>query len=104
MHSWNSPTEARHHTIYCSELNKMSIPQKELRLRINYITDTTQKATLKQERLILLHALRRRAIEKGSARLNELAAEGDRLHDGTKVFRSVRLLTRKPYVRSSHDI
>ena len=43
-----------------------------------------------------MHAQRRRARDNASVRLDHLASEVERLHDGAKMFRAVREMTRKP--------
>ncbi len=44
--------------------------------------------------------MRRKALANASAILDELAAEVERLHDGARMFRMVRLLCRRPHLQA----
>ncbi|KAI0239937.1 hypothetical protein LSAT2_009336, partial [Lamellibrachia satsuma] len=49
--------------------------------------------------------LRRKARDNTSTRLDNLAAEVERLHDGAKMVRAVRGMTRKPVAKLTiHDV
>ena len=73
--------------------------QKQSKLRRPQMDNTinpTRKQELKQQRNRILHAQRRRARDNASGRLDHLASEVDRLHNGANMFRAVREMTRKP--------
>ena len=74
----------------------MSETQRKLRQQINSTRNPARKQALKQQRNRILHAQRRRARDNASVRLDNLAAEVEHLHDGAKMFRAVREMTRKP--------
>ena len=74
----------------------MSETQRKLRLQINNTRNPARKQDLKQQRNRILHAQRRRARDNASVRLDHLASEVERLHDGAKMFRAVREMTRTP--------
>ena len=78
----------------------MSAKQRNLCLRINNTTDYQQQQQLKQQRNSVLHAMRRKALANASAILDERAAEVERLHDGARMFRAVRLLCRRPHLQA----
>ena len=78
--------------------------EKKLRLRIDNATYIETNNALKQERNRLQHFIRRKTLENASVKLDQLADEVERLHDGGKMFRSVRLLYRKLYQQPTiHD-
>ena len=52
---------------------------------------------LKQKRNHLQHAIRRKSLENAITKLDQNIEEIERLHDGAKMFKSVRLLYRTPY-------
>ena len=80
------------------------LKQRSLRLHINNTTDNQQQQQLKQQRNSVLHAMRRKALANASAILDERAAEVERLHDGARMFRAVRLLCRRPHLQAVvHD-
>ena len=62
----------------------MSETQRKLRLQINNTRNPARKQELKQQRNRILHAQRRRARDNASVRLDNLASEVERLHDGAK--------------------
>ena len=64
----------------------MSETQCKLRLQINNTKNPARKQELKQQRNRILHAQRRRARDNASVRLDHLASEVERLHDGAKMF------------------
>ena len=72
----------------------MSHEQKMLRL----IIDNTQYAgmsnALKLKRNRLQHAIRRKALENATPKLDQKTEEIERLHDGANMFKSVRHLYR----------
>ena len=85
-------TEPRHKNPHCQDIAAMSETQCKLRLQIN----NTRNPARKQQRNRFLHAQRRRARDNASVRLDHLASEVEHLHDGAKMFRAVREMTRKP--------
>ena len=89
-------TETRRNKSHCQEMAAMSETQRKLRLQIHNTRNPTHQQELKQQRNRILHAQRRRARENASVRLDHLASEVARLHDGAKMFRAVREMTRKP--------
>ena len=74
----------------------LSETQRKLRLQINNTRNPARKHELKQQRNRILHSQRRRARDNASVRLDHLASEVERLHDGAKMFRAVQEMTRKP--------
>ena len=74
----------------------MSDTQRKLRLQINNTRNPARKQEQKQQRNSILHAQRRSARDNAPVRLDHLASEVERLHDGAKMFRAVREMTRKP--------
>ena len=74
----------------------LSETQRKPRLQINNTRNPACKQELKQQRNRILHAQRRRARDNASVRLDHLASEVERLHDGAKLFRAVQEMTRKP--------
>ena len=89
-------TEPRHKNPHCQDIAAMSETQRKLRLQINNTRNPARKQALKQQRNRILHAQRRRARDNASVRLDHLASEVEHLHDGAKMFRAVREMTRKP--------
>ena len=89
-------TEPRHKNPHCQDIAAMSETQRKLRLQINNTRIPARKQALKQQRNRILHAQRRRARDNASVRLDHLASEVEHLHDGAKMFRAVREMTRKP--------
>ena len=89
-------TETRRNNPHCQEMAAMSETQRMLRLQIHNTRNPTRQQELKQQRNRILHAQRRRARDNASVRLDHLASEVERLHDGAKMFRAVREMTRKP--------
>ena len=83
-------SEPRH----CQDMADMSETQRKLRLQINNTRNPARKQELKQQCNRILHAQRRRARDNVS--VSHLASEVERLHDGEKMFRAVREMTRKP--------
>ena len=83
-------------TPQCQEMAALSEAQRQLRLRIQNTRDHNRRQNLKQQRNRILHALRRKARDNASNRLDHLASDVERLHDGAKMFRAVREMSRKP--------
>ena len=82
----------------------MSHEQKMLRLRIDNTQDAEISNALKQKRNRLQHAIRRKALENATAKLDQNIEEIERLHDDAKMFKYVRLLYRTPYRQPTiHD-
>ena len=97
------PTRCHRHQ-FCPELAQMSAKQRDVRLCINITTDNQQRQQLKQQHNSVLHDMRRKALANSSAILDERAAEVERLHDGARMFRVVRLLCRRPHLQAVvHD-
>ena len=89
---------------FCPEINRMSHEQKMLRLRIDNTQDAEISNALKQKRNRLQHAIRRKALENAKTKLDQNIEEIERLHDGAKMFKSVRLLYRTQYRQPTiHD-
>ena len=86
----------RHKNPHCQDMAALSDTQRKLRLQINNTRNPSRKQELKQQRNRILHAQRRRARDNASVRLDHLASEVERLHDGAKMFRAVQEMTRKP--------
>ena len=86
----------RHKNPHCQDMAALSDTQRKLRLQINNTRNPARKQELKQQRNRILHAQRRRARDNASVRLDHLASEVERLHDGAKMFRAVQEMTRKP--------
>ena len=74
----------------------MSHEQKMLRLRINNTKDAEMSNALKQKGNRLQHAIRRKALENATTKLDQKIEEIERLHNGSKMYKSVRLLYRTP--------
>ena len=56
------------------------------------------------QRNTILHTMRRKSRDNAEARLDRLASEVERLHDGAKMLRAVREMTRKPLAKLTiHD-
>ena len=89
-------TEPRHKNPHFQDIAAMSETQRKLRLQINNTRNPARKQALKQQRNRILHAQRRRARDNASVRLDHLASEVEHLHDGAKMFRAFREMTRKP--------
>ena len=82
----------------------MSHEQKMLRLRIDNTQDAEISNVLKQKRNRLQHAIRRKALENATTKLDQNIEEIERLHGGANMFKSVRLLYRTPYRQPTiHD-
>ena len=89
---------------FCPEINRMSHEQKMLRLRIDNTQDAEISNALKQQRNRLQHAIRRKALENATTKLDQKIEEIERLHDGAKMFKSVRLPYRTQYRQPTiHD-
>ena len=89
---------------FCPEINRMSHEQKMLRLRIDNTEDADISNALKQKRNRLQHAIRRKALENATTKLDQKIEEIERIHDGANMFKSVRLLYRTPYRQPTiHD-
>ena len=89
-------TESRHKNPHCQDIAET---QRKLRRQINNTRNPARKQELKQQRNRILNAQRRRDRDNASVRLDHLASEVERLHDGAKMFRAVREMTRKPASR-----
>ena len=60
--------------------------QKMLRLRIDITKDAEMCNALEQKRNRLQHAIRRKALENATTKLDQKIEEIERLHDGAKMF------------------
>ena len=89
-------TEPRHKNPHCQDIAAMSETQRNLRLQLNNTRNHARRQELKQQRNMILHAQRRSARDNASVRLDHLASEVEHLHDGAKMFRAVREITRNP--------
>ena len=89
-------TESRNKNPHCQDIAAMSETQRNLRLQLNNTRNPARRQELKQQRNRILHAQRRSARDNASVRLDHLASEVEHLHDGAKMFRAVREMTRKP--------
>ena len=89
-------TESRNKNHHCQDIAAMSETQRNLRLQLNNTKNPARRQELKQQRNRILHAQRRSARDNASVRLDHLASEVERLHDGAKMFRAVREMARKP--------
>ena len=74
----------------------MSAEQRKLKLWRQNTRDVNNKAILKLQRNAILHAMRRKSRSNTEERLDRMASEIERLHDGAKIFRAVREMTRRP--------
>ena len=82
----------------------MSAEQRKLKLWRHNTRDVNNKAILKLQRNAILHAMRRKARSNTEERLDRMASEVERLHDGAKMFRAVREMTRRPATQLTfHD-
>ena len=89
---------------FCPEISSLSHEQNMLRLRIDNAQDAEIRNALKQKRNSLQHAIRRKALENATTKLDQKIEEIERLHDGAKMFKSDRLLYRTPYRQPTiHD-
>ena len=78
----------------------MSHEQKMLRLRL----DAEMSNALKEKRNNLQNAIRRKALENATTKLDQNIEEIERLHDGAKMFKSVQRLYRTSYRQPTiHD-
>ena len=94
----------RRDTPHCSEMAAMSEKQRQLKLWQQNTRNSTTRADIKRQRNTLLHAMRRKSRDNAEARLDRMASEVERLHDGAKMFRAVREMTRKPVAKLTiHD-
>ena len=82
-------TEPRQKNPHCQDMATMSETQRKLRLQINNTRNPARKQELKQQRNSILHAQRRRARDNVSVKLDHLASEVERLHDGAQMFQPV---------------
>ena len=98
-----APT-GRRDTPHCPEMAAMSAEQRKLKLWRQNTRDANNKAILKLQRNAILHAMRRKARSNTEERLDRMASEVERLHDGAKMFRAVREMTRRPATQLTfHD-
>ena len=98
-----APT-GRRDTPHCPEMAAMSAEQRKLKLWRQNTRDVNNKAALKLQRNAILHAMRRKARSNAEERLDRMASEVERLHDGAKMFRAVREMTRRPATQLTfHD-
>ena len=79
-------SEPRHKNPHCQDMADISETQRKFRLQINNTRNPARQQELKQQRNMILHAQRRRARDNASVRLDNLASEVERLHDGEKCF------------------
>ena len=94
----------RRDTPHCSEMAAMSVKQRQLKLWQQNTRNATTRADIKRQRNTLLHTMRRKSRDNAEARLDRMASEVERLHDGAKFFRAVREMTRKPVAKLTiHD-
>ena len=94
----------RRNTPHCSEMAEMSEKQRQLKLWQQNTRNATTREDIKRQRNKILHAMRRKSRDNAEARLDRLASEIERLHDGAKMFRAVREMTRKPVAKLTiHD-
>ena len=77
---------------FCPEINRMSHEQKMLRLRIDNTKDAEMSNALKQKRNRLQHAIRRKALENATNKLDQKIEEIERLHDGAKMFNFMTMM------------
>ena len=82
---------------FCPEINRMSHEQNMFGLRIYNVQDAEMSNAVKQKHKRLQHAIRRKALENARTKLGQNIEEIERLHDGAKMFKPVRLLYRIPY-------
>ena len=73
-------------------LAHLSAQQKELRLRINNTAEPTERKTLRRQRMLLLRAVHRRALQCASACIDELICEIENAKDNTQCFLATRQL------------
>ena len=98
-----APT-GRRDTSHCPEMAAMSAEQRKLKLWRQNTRDVNNKAILKLQRNAILHAMRRKSRSNTEERLDRMASEVERLHDGAKMFRAVREMTRRPSTQLTfHD-
>ena len=98
-----APT-GRRDTPHCPEMAAMSAEQRKLKLWRQNTRDVNNKAALKLQRNAILHAMRRKARSNAEERLDRMASEVERLHDGAKMFRALREMTRRPATQLTfHD-
>ena len=94
----------RRDTPHCPEMAAMSAAQRKLKLWRQNTRDVNNKTILKLQRNAILHAMRRKARSNTEERLDRMASEVERLHDGAKMFRAVREMTRRPATQLTlHD-
>ena len=84
--------------VLCPEIKRMPHEQKMLRLGIDNTQDAEMCNALKQKRNRIQHAIRRKALENASAKLDQNIEEIER-HAGAKICTSVRLLYRTPHTK-----
>ena len=86
------------------EVEKLSIQQKELKLKINNCKDTEKMRTMKTERNRILHQIKKKLRKLKEKCLDEKIKEIDETKDSAKMFKAVNMLSRKkfenPYI---HD-
>ena len=93
-----------HRLYFIPEMAAMSAEQRKLKLWRQNTHDVNNKAVLKLQRNAILHAMRRKARSNTEERLDRMASEVERLHDGAKMFRAVREMTRRPATQLTfHD-
>ena len=94
----------RRDTPHRPEMAAMSAEQRKLKLWRQNTRYVNNKAILKLQRNAILHAMRRKARSNTEERLDRMASEVERLHDGAKMFRAVREMTRRPATQLTlHD-
>jgi len=78
-----------------SEIEKLSVKQKDLRLQIANTHNESRKQELKTSRNQILHEIRRRCKDNAERELDAKAEEVEKLKDGAQMFQAVRLMNRR---------
>ena len=79
------------------EVEALSAKQKELRLKISGCNDSEKSKRMKAERNNILHQIKQILLSEKERHLDEKVKEIDKEKDTTKMFKSVRELSRKKY-------
>lgn len=77
------------------EIEKLSLEQRDLRLRIENTKEEAIKDLLKHQRNQVLHDIRRRSLQSAEKILEERAEEVERLKNGAQMYKAVQLMKRR---------
>ena len=103
---YNRPQNNNNNRLEDREVEKLSIRQKELKLKINNCKDMEKVRTMKTERNKILHQIQKKLQKLKEKCLDEKIKEIDETKDSAKMFKSVNMLSRKkfenPYIHDNN--